>query len=103
MRFTAQAAIDGLGQEAVLGVRPEFLPIREHGRLSGLTYSTLPTGMETTVKVVCGDSMLTSVVFGSVDYPIDTPVTLDVVGSGVALFDRESGKSVGFGTVGEGA
>ena len=93
--FHAQAPVTGLGAEAVLGVRPEFLPLTEDGAIAGHVYSTLPTGMETTLRVACGDAMLTSVVFGSVDYPVDTPVRLSMTGSRLALFDKASGHSVG--------
>ena len=97
--FHAQAPVTGLGAEAVLGVRPEFLPLTEDGAIAGHVYSTLPTGMETTLRVACGDAMLTSVVFGSVDYPVDTPVRLSMTGSRLALFDKASGKSAGVGSV----
>ena len=97
--YTAKAPIENLGAEAVIGVRPEFLPICENGALDGTTYSTLPTGMETTVKVACGDTMLTSVVFGSVDYPIDTPIRMNVTGDGIALFDKQSSRSVACGSL----
>ena len=97
--FHAQAPVTGLGAEAVLGVRPEFLPLTEDGAIAGHVYSTLPTGMETTLRVACGDAMLTSVVFGSVDYPVDTPVRLSMTGSRLALFDKASGHSVGVGSV----
>ena len=98
-RFHAQAPVTGLGAEAVLGVRPEFLPLTEDGAIAGHVYSTLPTGMETTLRVACGDAMLTSVVFGSVDYPVDTPVRLSMTGSRLALFDKAGGYSVGVGSV----
>jgi len=97
--YTAKAPVENLGAEAVVGIRPEFLPITEGGAVHGTTYSTLPAGMETTVKVLCGDTMLTSVVFGSVDYAIDTPVQMAVTGEGIALFDKQSGKSVGTGSM----
>ena len=97
--FHAQAPVTGLGAEAVLGVRPEFLPLTEDGAIAGHVYSTLPTGMETTLRVACGDAMLTSVVFGSVDYPVDTPVRLSMTGSRLVLFDKASGNSVGVGSV----
>ena len=97
--FHAQAPVTGLGAEAVLGVRPEFLPLTEDGAIAGHVYSTLPTGMETTLRVACGGTMLTSVVFGSVDYPVDTPVRLSMTGSRLVLFDKASGKSVGVGSV----
>ena len=43
--------------------------------------------------------MLTSVVFGCVDYAVDTELPLSIVGDNIALFDKASGKSVGFGSV----
>ena len=55
--------------------------------------------METTVKLTCGGAMLTSVVFGCVDYAVDTELPLSIVGDNIALFDKASGKSVGFGSV----
>ena len=97
--FSAEAPVTGLGAEAVLGVRPEFLPLTEDGAIAGHVYSTLPTGMETTLRVACGGAMLTSVVFGSVDYPVDTPVRLSMTGSRLVLFDKASVNSVGVGSV----
>ena len=97
--FTAAEPIGFSGGEAVLGVRPEFLPIREGGVLSGQTYSTLPAGMETTVKVTCAGEMLTSVVFGSVDYAVDQPLSLDITGSSICLFDKKTGNRLGCGSV----
>ena len=91
--------LEQLGKEAIVGVRPEFLPIREQGALESRIYSTLPAGMETTVKALCGETMLTSVVFGSVDYPVDAPVCMDVVGENIVLFDKETGKNVGVGSL----
>ena len=97
--WRAETPVTGLSQEAVLGVRPEFLPLTDGGPIEGRVYSTLPTGMETTLRVACGGAMLTSVVFGSVDYPVDTPVRLSMTGSRLALFDKASGNSVGVGSV----
>lgn len=97
--FTSQEALGQLGGDAVLGVRPEFLPICEDGPVSGKIYSTLPTGMETTVKVSSGDVMLTSVVFGSVDYAVDAPVRMAVTGGSIVLFDAGTRASVGIGSV----
>ena len=97
--WRAETPVTGLGAEAVLGVRPEFLPLTDGGPIEGRVYSTLPTGMETTLRVACGGAMLTSVVFGSVDYPVDTPVRLSMTGSRLVLFDKASGKSVGVGSV----
>ena len=97
--FQAKAPVEKLGVEAVLGVRPEFLPIQEGGKVTGHVYSTLPTGMETTVKVECGDTMLTSVVFGNVDYPVDMPISLAINGDGLMLFDKHSSNAVAQGSI----
>ena len=95
--FNARDSVANLGGEAILGVRPEFLPIREDGALTASIYSTLPAGMETTVKATCGDTMLTSVVFGSVDYAVDAQVHMDVVGDSIVLFDKATNRNVGVG------
>ena len=97
--FHGKANVENLGGEAVLGVRPEFLPIQQNGAVEGRVYSTLPTGMETTVKVECGDTMLTSVVFGNVDYPVDMPIRLAINGDGLMLFDQKSGNAVAQGSI----
>ena len=97
--FTAEGALEKLGKTATLGVRPEFLPIREQGALTASIYSTLPAGMETTVKATCGDTMLTSVVFGSVDYAVDAQVHMDIIGHDIVLFEDEGHRSVGVGTL----
>ena len=97
--FTAKPLLGKPGSEAILGVRPEFLPIREDGVIEGNIYSTLPAGMETTVRIRRGGDMMTSVVFGSVDYPVDTAVRVDITGSSIVLFDKESTRSLGVGSV----
>ena len=98
-KFTSQTPISGLGENAVLGIRPEFLPLRSEGRVRGTVYNTLPAGMETTVRISCGDAMLTGVIFGSVDYALDTPVAMDIVGNNIVLFDAETRVNAGIGSV----
>ena len=46
--------------------------------------------METTVKVNLGNDILTSVVFGIIDYKVDEKVHIDFKGNGIILFDKES-------------
>ena len=69
------------------------------GPLQARIYSTLPAGMETTVKASCGDTMLTSVVFGSVDYDMDATVFMNVTGNSIVLFDAENGRSLASGSL----
>ncbi len=77
-------------REVVVGIRPEYIRIREDGRYAAKVYSTLPSGMETTVKLEMGDTILTAVVFGDVDWDVDTKVRFDFTKNAL-LFDKESG------------
>ena len=111
---TAAAEVEFLGQKALfqaskdfdltsknvcVGIRPEFLTISSDGDLEGLAYSTLPAGMETTVKIKVNDTILSSVVFGAIDYETDAAIRFSISGSGILLFDRESGKNIAVGRI----
>ena len=85
------------GQAVVLGIRPEYVRLGNPEGRKASVYSTLPSGMETIVKVTLGDTQLTSVVFGSVDYDIDSEVTVDFTGNRCLLFARDSGRRLGSG------
>ena len=89
-----------LAKESVsLGIRPEFLPISEQGDLEGQAYSTLPAGMETTVKIKIADEILSSVVFGAIDYETDAKIRFSINGNGILMFDRDSGRMIASGRV----
>ena len=68
------------------------------GELEGKVYAALPAGMETTVQMSVGEQMVTSVEFGSVDYPANTPMRFEFHGKGLILFDKKSGKKLGRGS-----
>lgn len=96
LTFTAPEKIDLTGEEIVLGVRPEHIRIGDEGS-EATVYSTLPSGMETTVKLDPGTGeILTAVVFGNVDYPTDSKIRFAFTGDAV-LFDKTTGKNVGKG------
>ncbi len=99
LSFQAREALPSLPQEVVVGVRPEFITLNQGGGLPGKVYSTLPAGMETTVRVSVADSMVTSVVFGGIDYPVDSPVNLGFTGGNMLLFDPQSGKRLAMGSL----
>ena len=83
-------ATEAVAPVLTLGIRPEFLPIVDNGAIKGTAYSTLPAGMETTVKIKINDTILSSVVFGSIDYAVDQEITFNIVGNGIVLFaDKE--------------
>ena len=83
----------------IIGIRPEFLQIGASKGLEGEVYSTLPTGMETTVKVTVDDFLLTGVTFGGVDYEMGAKTTLSFIGNQILLYDRKSGKLIADGTL----
>ena len=49
------------------------------------------------VKLRINDTIITSVVFGSVDYPVDSQAAFDITGNSVILFDKATGDNVAIG------
>lgn len=98
-RFVSASPFDLAGSDVTVGIRPEFLPISEHGDITGSVYSTLPSGMETTVKIKVGDTILSSVMFGSLNYDMDTDIGFSIHGDRILLFDNGSGKMIASGYV----
>ncbi len=97
-RFQPDNAVTLSAQEVTVGIRPENISIEENGRLVGTVYSSLPSGMETTVKLHVNGMALTAVVFGDVDYPVDRKVRFSF-GKGAVLFNKESGRSIAHGAL----
>ena len=101
MVFESKTPLGDLAEgenNAVLGVRPEFLRLKS-GAHKAKVYATLPAGMETTVKLEAPDgTMLTSVEFGSVDYDLNSQVNYEIAGDGIILFDKKSENKIGRGT-----
>ncbi len=85
------------GEDVVLGVRPEFIRLGS-GTMEGKVYAALPAGMETTVQMMVGEQLVTSVEFGSVDYKTNSPMRFDFHGKGLILFDKQTGKKLGRGS-----
>lgn len=83
----------------LFGIRPEAILISEKGKVPALVYSAMPSGMETTVKLRIGNFLVTSVVFGGVNYHIDSPVKFDVKGDNVLIFDRETQHLIAEGSI----
>ncbi|MBR1918177.1 MAG: ABC transporter ATP-binding protein [Spirochaetales bacterium] len=96
--FTSEAPLGELKGEAVIGIRPEFIHL-EKGSMKGKVYGTLPAGMETTVKLIIDDYILTSVKFGNVDYKLHSEMNYSIEGNGIILFDKESTMNIGKGTL----
>lgn len=84
----------------ILGIRPEFLKQTEEGAgLETFVESSLPSGMETILVTRAGGQKLTSVIFGSVDFPVNTRMVMGFEGSHYLLFNGETGEKIGIGTL----
>ena len=55
--------------------------------------------METIVKINLKGDILSSVVFGSIDYAVDKPIRFDIVGDDIIIFDAETKKNICLGSV----
>ena len=75
------------GSQLILGVRPENVLLSEtEGDFTAKVYSTLPSGMETVVRLEMNGIMLTAVVFGGVDFAVNQPVKIGFKGDQHHLF-----------------
>jgi len=84
-------------EDYVIGVRPEFITV--DGALDGEVYSSMPTGMETTIRVAVGNNIMTGVMFGGVVYAIGDKVKLGFKGDNIILFDRKTGRKIALGSL----
>lgn len=87
------------GKKLLLGIRPEDIAITEEGSLEAKIYSTLPSGMETIVKLDVDGLLLTCVVFGGVDFEIGHVVRIGFNAKNYVLFDADSELNIASGTL----
>ena len=80
----------------VIGIRPEFVEIGDEGYEAEI-YSSMPTGMETTVRAAIGNYIPTSVMFGGVVYSLGDKKKVNFKGDDAMLFSRSTGKIIGLG------
>ena len=87
-------------EDFVIGVRPEFIDIRPDAKIKGEIYSSMPTGMETTVRVAIDNKyLLTGVMFGGVVYKIGDKADIEFKGNNVMLFSRKNGRLITLGHI----
>jgi multiple sugar transport system ATP-binding protein len=87
------------GKEYILGIRPENIGISAEGKIKAKIYSTLPSGMETVVKLKIDDLFLTSVVFGSVDFKVNEEVGVEIKSDKNIVFSKEEGHDLAVGEI----
>jgi multiple sugar transport system ATP-binding protein len=85
------------GAKVTLGIRPEFIRIDDSSKVKAKIYAALPSGMETIVKISLGELVLTLVVFGAVDYPVDAEIGISFSGENCILFAGENKDNRGLG------
>jgi ABC-type sugar transport system ATPase subunit len=84
----------------VLGIRPEHVVISKSGAgLNAFIYSAMPSGVETIAKVQIDSYLLTSIIFGSVNYPVNEKVKISFSGHDILLFDKTVGKLLAGGSI----
>ena len=98
VQFKAFNAVTLGEQDVIMGIRPEHIRIEQDGNLEATIYSTLPSGMETTVKLELNGVLLTAVVFGDVDFPVGKKVKL-AFSKATVLFNKDSGKNIARGSL----
>ena len=76
-----------INEQVVLGVRPEFVVSGTSKGRKAEVIASLPSGMQTTLKVKIDETILTSVVFGIVDYPVGEKITINFTDNHIVLFD----------------
>jgi len=82
----------------VLGIRPEYFQLSESGKgLDGTVYAAMPSGMETTIKINIDGFILTSVIFGAMDFHIDEKIKIHISSNNVMLFDKTSEERIASG------
>lgn len=97
--FTSDSPIASVPHEAVIGIRPEYVIITDDIPKPARVYSSLPSGLETTIRLSLGELMLTSVVFGGVDYALDSQVSFRFTPGQALMFERDSRKAIARGSL----
>ncbi len=97
MNFRAKSGEYTNGQKVYLGIRPEDIQLTETDKNNSTIYSTLPSGMETIVKVKLKDVILSVVAFGRVDFPVDKKIGLAFNTTNYHVFNKETGQKIATG------
>ena len=79
--------LSDVGSAPTIGIRPEFVTMDKNGKLEGEVLSSLPSGMETTLRLKVKDFVFSSVLFGSLDFKVGEKIPLSLSGESFVLFD----------------
>jgi multiple sugar transport system ATP-binding protein len=96
--FETEESIEKIERNAILGIRPEYITNSKNG-VEAIVYSSLPGGMETTIKLDVNGTILTSVEFGIIDYPVDTKIKIKFTSENIVLFNGLTKERVANGSL----
>lgn len=91
LRFVSgEKILKEIGSNVTVGLRPEFILAEEKpdSAFIGTVVSSLPSGMETMLRIQIEGTVLSSVLFGSIDYPMGTTLSVSFPSSKYVLFDE---------------
>ncbi len=88
-----------IGEDFVLGIRPEDIEIGKDRGLQGIVYSVLPSGMETVIRVKIGELFLTLITFGRTAFSPDEVCYLNFPTDKYILFDKREGNNITLGNI----
>ena len=77
-------------EDFILGIRPEKITVDVNGKLDAAVDGSMPTGMESTLKLNINNYLLTSVIFGNQSFVIGDQVHITVLPYDILLYDRKS-------------
>lgn len=83
----------------VVAIRPEFVKINKDGKYKGIVYSSMPAGMETTVKIQIDDYLITSVVFGNINFKLNEEIRFDLSSDSVSIYSQINQRLIGIGKI----
>ena len=95
----AEGSLPAPGTEMTLGIRPENIVLSESEGMPATVVATLPSGMETIVRLSLGQVELTAVVFGTIDFKVDQVLHLSFKTDKHILFDGASGANAAHGAL----
>ena len=98
-KFVPRETVDLKDGSYVLGIRPELIRISDTGALTMSAYATLPSGLETTIKLKKGETIISSIQFGAIDYEVDRELHCDIIGDRACLFEKDSTGLAAMGSV----
>lgn len=83
--------------DLVIGVRPEFVDAESESGIDSTVFSSMPTGMETTLRINARDYLLTSVSFGDKLFKLDQNLKLNFKSNHIMIFHKKSNKLIALG------